>query len=213
MDSTGARERALAQYGRASLAVGRVPHTGGEDRLARDCCRAFLQHCSSDPGGGLGCGTRGCACWVLVLVCRRSHAYLCCLPDTRALALVSQVREFMHVLDQRDPGKSAKVSVDSEVLSATVPAKTQTEPPSPPSVDPPEMPSEQTAVHAMAQSVVKDDNPVAHAKADSANSTVTPRVLATMAARMDRMERSLTDGLQRLQSLVSLARSRMCRRR
>ena len=153
-----------------------------------------------------------CVCaGMLVLVCWWCHAHLCCVSDTRALALVSQVREFMDVLDQCAPAsaakKSAKVTVDGEVLSATVSGNAQPEPPSSPCVEPPEMSSEQTAVHAMAESVVNDANSGTRAKVDSANLTVTPRVLAAMTARMDRMERSLTDGLQRLQSLVRLARS------
>ena len=228
MDSAGSRERALAQYGRASLAIGRVSHAGGggEERLARDCCRAFLQHCSSDPGGG--CGTHGRRVGMAVRACRLPRLTPTCVSDTRALALAPQVREFMRVLDQRASANTAKTNAANKVntiniintankvnvvssgdgLATTAPGKVQNEPTSPPSTATPRVESEQTAVHVLTEDPVNDVTPrvpdiSTQAKVDPEDSTATPGVLAVMAARMDRLEHSLTDGLQRLQSLVS----------
>ena len=179
MDSAGSRERALAQYGRASLAIGRVSHAGGggEERLARDCCRAFLQHCSSDPGGG--CGTHGRRVGMAVRACRLPRLTPTCVSDTRALALAPQVREFMRVLDQRASANTAKTNAANKVntiniintankvnvvssgdgLATTAPGKVQNEPTSPPSTATPRVESEQTAVHVLAEDPVNDVTP------------------------------------------------------
>ena len=93
----------------------------------------------------MGVERSGARVGMLVLACRWSYAHMCCVSDTRALALVSQVRDFMHVLDQRagaNLANAASMINDGDVLTTAVPAKTPTESASTPCIAPPGMPSE-----------------------------------------------------------------------